>query len=54
MLVLPESREPNVGQCISCGCSIEDGWRCATCLEAVHIALAKFELGGDMLEVRRR
>jgi hypothetical protein len=40
VLVLPESPEMNAGRCISCGCSIEGGWRCATCLEAVHVALA--------------
>ncbi len=38
VLVLPESLEPNAGRCISCGCSIEDGWRCATCLAAIYAA----------------
>jgi len=38
VLVLAESREPNAGRCISCGCSVEGGWRCATCLSAIDAA----------------
>jgi hypothetical protein len=45
VLVLPESRKPkNAGQCISCGCSVEDGWRCATCLSAIDVA---FDMSGS-------
>jgi len=44
VLVLPESLEPNAGRCISCGCSIEDGWRCATCLAAIDAA---FDMSGS-------
>jgi hypothetical protein len=44
VLVLPEAREPNVGRCISCGCSIEGGWRCATCLAAIDAA---FDMSGS-------
>jgi hypothetical protein len=45
VLVLPESRKPkNAGQCISCGCSVEDGWRCATCLSAIDAA---FDMSGS-------
>jgi hypothetical protein len=39
VLVLPESPAPKLGRCISCGCPIADGWRCAVCLEAIHVAL---------------
>ena len=47
VLVLPGSREPSVGRCISCGCSIEDGWRCARCRSAIDAAF-------DMSETERR
>jgi hypothetical protein len=43
VLVLPESGEPTVGRCISCGCSIEDGWRCATCRSAIDVAFDMFQ-----------
>jgi hypothetical protein len=42
VLVLPESREPNAGRCISCGCCVEDSWRCATCLSAIDVAFGMF------------
>ncbi len=40
VLTVPESPEPRSGQCVSCGCLIADGRRCAVCVEAVHVALA--------------
>ena len=40
VLVLPAAPEPKADRCISCGCAIVDGWRCETCLAAVHIVLA--------------
>ena len=42
VLVLPESGEPNDGRCISCGRSVEDGWRCATCRSAIDAAFDMF------------
>ncbi len=42
VLMLPESRESNAGRCISCGCSVEDGWRCATCRSAIDAAFDMF------------
>jgi alpha-beta hydrolase superfamily lysophospholipase len=44
VLVLPGSRETNVDRCISCGSSIEGGWRCATCLSAIDAA---FDMSGS-------
>ncbi len=44
VLVLPGSGKPSAGRCISCGCSIEDGWRCATCLAAIAAA---FDMSGS-------
>jgi hypothetical protein len=38
-LVLPESPAAKIGHCVSCGTTIEAGWRCGVCLEAVHVAL---------------
>ena len=40
VLVKPESPAPKADRSISCGCSMVDGWRCATYLEALHVALA--------------
>jgi len=40
VLVLPESPAPKAGRCVSCGTTIEAGWRCAVCIEAVDIATA--------------
>jgi len=40
LLVLPGSPAPLAGQCVSCGTTIEAGWRCGVCLRAVHVALA--------------
>jgi len=43
LLVLPDAPPPAEGQCISCGVALDPGqtWRCATCLEAVNVALAE-------------
>ena len=42
VLVMPDAPEPRSGFCVSCGAMLTTAknWRCATCLEAVHIALA--------------
>jgi len=39
LLARPGSAMPVPGHCISCGVTIEAGWRCEVCLRAVHIAL---------------
>jgi len=46
VLVLPESPEPKIGRCVSCGCPIAGGWRCGVCLEAVDVALTAPDLEG--------
>jgi len=40
VLVLPTAPAPKADRYISGGRSIPNGWRCAICLEAVHVALA--------------
>lgn len=39
LLTLPGAPEPQAGHCISCGVTIEQGWRCRPCLLAVYSAL---------------
>jgi hypothetical protein len=39
LLVLPAAPAPRLGACVSCGASIERGWRCPVCLHAVELAL---------------
>ncbi len=38
VLVLPAAPAPKADLCVSCGCPIADGWRCATCLAAIYAA----------------
>ena len=39
LLTRPGSSALMPGHCISCGVTIEAGWRCEVCLRAVHMAL---------------
>ncbi len=40
LLTLPDAPAPQLGHCVSCGEPIPEGrWRCALCLQAVHLAL---------------
>lgn len=39
LLTLPDAPTPQLGQCVSCGEPIPEGWRCGLCLQAVYLAL---------------
>jgi hypothetical protein len=39
LLVRPGSPAPVPGHCVSCGITIEAGWRCGVCLRAAYVAL---------------
>lgn len=45
LLLLPDAPEPTRGHCVSCGSTIEEGWRCEACLAAISVALGMTEGG---------